>query len=204
MDMSKSYRAAFEEYLPEVDIVFDRFHVMQIVNKAVDRVRKNQQKALDKEGIKTLKGGRFLPLWNFENLNPLKQERLKSMLEANEPLFIIHSMKEQLRLLWNQPNEEKARRFLSDWILEAISVVNEFAPLYGKSALAPLKGLAFTLMRHHRGILNYFRHFITNGKAEGINNKIKTLKRQAYGYRDMEYFKLRLHHLHKQKHQLVG
>ena len=108
MDMSKSYRAAFEEYLPEIDIVFDRFHVMQIVNKAVESVRKNQQKALDKEGIKTLKGGRFLPLWNFENLNPLKQERLKYMLEANEPLFIIHSMKEQLRLLWNQPNEEKA------------------------------------------------------------------------------------------------
>lgn len=113
MDMSKSYRAAFEEYLPEIDIVFDRFHVMQIVNKAVDSVRKNQQKALDKEGIKTLKGGRFLPLWNFENLNPLKQERLKYMLEANEPLFIIHSMKEQLRLLWNQPNEEKARGFLN-------------------------------------------------------------------------------------------
>lgn len=204
MDMSKSYRAAFEEYLPEVDIVFDRFHVMQIVNKAVDSVRKNQQKALDKEGIKTLKGGRFLPLWNFENLSSVKQERLNAMLEANEPLFIMHSMKEQLRLLWHQPNEEKARIFLSDWILEAISVANEYTPMYGKSALAPLKRLAFTLMSHHRGILNYFRHFITNGKAEGINNKIKTLKRQAYGYRDIEYFKLRLHHLHKQKHRLVG
>ena len=72
MDMSKFYRAAFEQYLPAIDIVFDRFHVMQIVNKTVDSVRKNQQKALDKEGIKTLKGGRFLSLWNFENLNPLK------------------------------------------------------------------------------------------------------------------------------------
>lgn len=204
MDMSKSYKAAFEEYLPEVDIVFDRFHVMQIVNKSVDSVRKTQQKLLDKEGIKTLKGGRFLPLWNFENLNPLKQERLEAILEVNKPLFIMHSMKEQLRLLWHQKTEEKARIFLSDWILEAISVTNEYTPLYGKSALAPLKKLAFTLIRHHRGILNYFKHFITNGKAEGINNKIKTLKRQAYGYRDMEYFKLRLHHLHNQKHQLVG
>lgn len=203
MDMSTSYRSAFEEYLPEIDIVFDRFHIMQIVNKAVDTVRKNQQKALDKEGVRTLKGGRFLPLWNFENLNPINQERLKAMLEANEPLFIIHSMKEQLRLLWNQPNEEKARIFLTDWVLEALTVVNEHTPTYGKSVLAPLKKLAFTLMKHYRGILNYFRHFITNGKAEGINNKIKTLKRQAYGYRDIEYFKLRLLHLHRQKHQLV-
>ena len=61
------------------------------------------------------------------------------MLEANEPLFIIHSMKEQLRLLWNQPNEEKARVFLSDWILEAISIANEYVQLHGKSSLAPLK-----------------------------------------------------------------
>jgi len=204
MDMSKSYRAAFEEYLPEIDIVFDRFHVMQIVNKAVDKVRKTQQKVLDEEGVKTLKGGRFLPLWNYENLDPLKQERLQSMLRINEPLFIMHSMKEQLRLLWCQPTEKKARTFLIDWIFEAISVTNEYTLQHGKSPLIPLKKLAFTLIKHYRGILNYFRHFITNGKAEGINNKIKTLKRQAYGYRDMEYFKLRLHHLHKQKHRLVG
>jgi len=204
MDMSKSYKSAFEEYLPEIDIVFDRFHLMQIVNKSVDNVRKNQQNVLDKEGIKTLKGGRFLPLWNYEKLDPLKQERLQSMLEANEPLFIMHSMKEQLRLLWTLSNKDEARAYLVDWILEAISVTNDHTPLYGKSVLSPLKRLAFTLMRHYRGILNYFKHFITNGRAEGINNKIKTLKRQAYGYRDMEYFKLRLHHLHKQKHQLVG
>lgn len=204
MDMSKSYKAAFEEYLPEIDIVFDRFHIMQIVNKAVDSVRKTQQKNLEKEGVKTMKGGRFLPLYNYENLDPLKLERLEAILEANKPLFIMHSMKEQLRLLWCQRNEERAREFLIDWIFEAISVTNELTPMYEKSSLAPLKKLAFTLMRHYRGILNYFRHFITNGKAEGINNKIKTLKRQAYGYRDIEYFKLRLHHLHNQKHQLVG
>ena len=204
MDMSKSYRAAFEEYLPEIDIVFDRFHLMQIVNKAVDSVRKIQQKKLEKEGVKTMKGGRFLPLYNYENLDPLKQERLEALLQANKPLFIVHSMKEQLRLLWHQGNEEKAKAFLVDWIFEAISIAGELTPLYGKSSLRPLKRLAFTLIRHYRGILNYFRHFITNGKAEGINNKIKTLKRQAYGYRDMEYFKLRLHHLHRQKHRLVG
>ncbi len=54
------------------------------------------------------------------------------------------------------------------------------------------------------GLLSYFAHRISNGKAEGINNKIKTLKRQAYGYRDMEYFKLRLYHLHEQRYQLAG
>ena len=61
-----------------------------------------------------------------------------------------------------------------------------------------------SLARHMSGILNFFDHRISNGKIEGINNKIKTLKRQAYGYRDKEYFRLRLLHLHAQKYHLAG
>ena len=63
---------------------------------------------------------------------------------------------------------------------------------------------ARTLLHHHIGLLNYYNHNITNAATEGVNNKIKTFKRQAYGYRDMEYFKLRLYHLHKQKAELIG
>ena len=67
-----------------------------------------------------------------------------------------------------------------------------------------LKRFTFSLLRPMEGIVNYFNYRITNGKAEGINNKIKTFKRQAYGYRYIEYFKLRIYHMHKQKHRLVG
>jgi len=204
MDMSLSYRQAFEEELPSVDIVFDKFHVMQLVNKAVDLVRKLQIASLDGEGKKTLKGGRFLPLWNYEDLDQESKVRLDKILEANKPLFIIHSMKEQLRMFWHMNNKEQAAKYLRKWITDAIEACHDYANVTGKRTLYPLRNLAFTLTRNFSGILNYFEHFITNGKAEGLNNKIKTLKRQAYGYRDMEYFKLRLYHLHVQKHLLAG
>jgi transposase len=64
--------------------------------------------------------------------------------------------------------------------------------------------MAKTLDTHRIGLLNYFKHGIINAAAEGINNKIKTMKRQAYGFRDMEYFKLRLYHLHEQRYSFVG
>src|SRR5262245_25274914 len=119
MDMSLSYRQAFEEYLPAIDIVFDRFHVMQLVNKAVDQVRKSQIATLDGEGKRTLKGGRFLPLWNYQDLDPKKRLELDEILKANKPLFIIHSMKEQLRLLWHMDNKERAAKYLGKWITDA-------------------------------------------------------------------------------------
>ncbi|MGZ3732481.1 MAG: transposase, partial [Parachlamydiaceae bacterium] len=68
----------------------------------------------------------------------------------------------------------------------------------------PLIKVGRTLLGHAKGLLNYFKHRISNGKIEGINNKIKTMSRQAYGFPDMEYFQLRLLHLHEQKHSLTG
>jgi len=88
--------------------------------------------------------------------------------------------------------------------MDAIQAADNYLMVTGTKVLAPLKKLAQTLTRHFVGILNFFDHPITNGKIEGINNKIKTLKRQAYGYRDNEYFKLRLLHLHEQKTRLAG
>jgi transposase len=203
MDMSKSYRAAVEDYLPGVDIVFDKFHVIQMVNKAIDKVRKRQCNELDQEGKKALKGSRFLLLYNCENLKKEQQTHLGTILADNQPLLIAYVMKENLRLFWEQKDKSSGRSFLLGWCLAVISISVEFEQCNNKS-LRPLKNLAFSLVKHVRGLLNYFDHFISNGKAEGINNKIKTLKRQAYGFRDMEYFKLRLYHLHAQKHRLVG
>ena len=204
MDMSKSYRAAVKKYLPGIAIVFDRFHVMQLVNKTVDKVRKAQAKSLDEEGKKTLKGGRFLPLYNYENLGSDDRLRLKEILDANEPLMIAYTMKEQLRVIWAKPDLKTAKKCFLEWCLGAISATNIYYEKTKKRVLSPLKRLAFSLLRHMEGIMNYFNYRITNGKAEGINNKIKTFKRQAYGYRDIEYFKLRIYHMHKQKHRLVG
>ncbi|WP_092226337.1 transposase [Desulforhopalus singaporensis] len=72
------------------------------------------------------------------------------------------------------------------------------------SGIKPFIRLGLTINRFKEQILNYFKHHITNAAVEGINNKIKTLKRQVYGFRDMEYFKLRLYHLHRTRYSFAG
>jgi len=204
MDMSKPYRSAAAEYLPGIAVVFDRFHVMQLVNKSVDKVRRKQQASLDQDGTKTLKGNRFLFLSNYDNLDASKKKRLEIALESNEPLLIIHTMKEQLRLLWMKLSKKKAQKFLGTWVMDAIEVAYDYKARTGSNVLMPLIKLAMSLMHHMKGILAFFEFRITNGRMEGINNKIKTMKRQAYGFRDKVYFRLRLLHLHNQKAQLSG
>lgn len=193
MDMSGPYESAVREVLPKVDIVFDHYHVMALCSKAIDEIRREQQGRCNVVGLRVLKGQRFLLLKNFEKLGATEKNSLEALLEVNRPLAIAHTMKEQLRWFWFKSNPQEGARCLGWWIIEAIeSQINELARV------------ARTLLGHFEGLLTFFKHRVTNAKTEGINNKIKTLKRQAYGYRDMEYFKLRLYHLHKQETSLVG
>jgi transposase len=193
MDMSSAYYSAVREVLPNVDIVFDRYHIMALINNAIEDLRRKQQQELDRLGQQTLKGNRFLLLTNYEDLKPDRKARLDALLQANQPLFTIHSMKEQLRLFWEKENLCAARTFLETWCADAL-----------RSGIKQLAKVAKTLAGYRSGLLSYFKHPITSAVVEGINNKIKTLKRQAYGFRDQEYFKLRLYHLHTQRYSLTG
>jgi transposase len=193
MDLGDAFTAAVKEALPNASIVYDHFHVTALINKSIDDIRKEQQALTDKKGMKTIKGSRYLLLYNYENLNAKKKDRLTALLSANEPLSVAYTLKEQFRLFWTRPNEKEGAQFLLHWIMDAV-----------KTGIKPLIKLAGTLLEHSVGLLNYFTHRISNGMTEGINNKIKTLKRQAYGYRDDEYFKLRLYHLHRQNYALAG
>ncbi len=193
MDMSVPYISAVQQFLPRIDIVFDHFHVNALMNKALDDVRKEQQQNLNQSGEKALKGNRFLLLKNYENLEPEFKDRLEAILQINEPLFKAYALKEQFHLFWRQESLAKAWVFLDQWITDAMA-----------TGIRRLKRVAETLDNHRIGLLNYFKHKITNAAAEGINNKIKTMKRQAYGFRDMAYFKLRLYHLHEQRYAFVG
>jgi transposase len=193
MDMSGSCHSAFRQWLPGVDIVFDRYHVSALMNQALDEVRRGQKKELDELGQKTLKGNRFLLLRNYDALRPDRKARVDALLRANQPLFIAHSMKEQLRLFWEKDDLESAKTFLDVWLKGAMS-----------SGISALARAAKTLAGYRTGLLNFFTHHIISAAVEGTNNKIKTLKRQAYGFRDMEYFKLRLYHLHTQRYSLTG
>lgn len=200
--MSKAYRSAVGETLSVITI-FDRFHVMQLVNKAIDKVRNKQKKSLDEQGKNLLKGSKYLLLRNFDSLDDEKKTQLNEILAANEPLLVMHTMKEQLRLLWNCRSLNEGCNYLKAWISEALTAAEHYKTS-DSNVLSPLTRLARTLLDHFYGIVGYFVIPISNGKMEGVNNKIKTLKRQAYGFRDKVYFRLRLLHLHAQKVQLSG
>jgi transposase len=193
MDMSTAFSSAVEEHLPGKAIVFDRYHVSALMNKGIEDLRREQQSSLDDKGKKVLQGTRFLLLKNYETLDQEKQSRLDQLLQVNAPLLTMHSMKEQFREFWEKRSIEEAIPFLDAWCTDA-----------EKSGVKELKKISKTLMHKSHGLLNYYSHRISSGIVEGINNKIKTLKRQAYGFRDMAYFKLRLYHLHHQKYSLTG
>lgn len=193
IDMSAAYACSVKLHLPNVAIVFDRFHVTKLLNDTIDKIRRAEYAKCHENGVKILKGQRFLLLRNFVDLVDEQKSKLEKLLEINKPLAIAHSMKEQLRSFWSCSSREEGCRFLVLWILEALT-----------SGVELLAKAARTLLQRAEGLLSYFDHRIDNGKAEGINNKIKVLKRQAYGFQDQEYFKLRLYNLHTKECQLVG
>jgi len=115
MDMGISFFSAVRQALPNVDIVFDRYHIMALMNQGLESLRRDQQKELDSIGKKTLKGNRFLLLRNYDSLKPDHKERLDALMKANQPLFVMHSMKEQLRLLWEKANDKQRMTFREIW-----------------------------------------------------------------------------------------
>jgi len=193
MDMSPAYLQAVRQVFPEVDIVHDPYHVVSLVNKAIDETRRDIARELNDQDKQVIKGSRFLLLRGLESLKPSSLYKLMKLMEVNEPLYAAYLLKEDLRTFWNQPNEPSGAVFLDAWITQASSFN---LPHFSK--------LAETLQRHRQDSLSYFRHRISTGPLEGLNNKIKVLKRQAYGFRDQLYFKLRLFFLHEQTPAFAG
>lgn len=193
MDMSPAYMQAVREVFPEVDIVHDPYHVVVSVNRAIDETRKDMYRYLTGEQRSLIKGARFLLLRSLENLNEDSLEKLAHIMELNEPLYQAYLLKEEMRWFWNITNAELAAQFLENWVEEAYA-----------TGIKQFQKLADSLLRHKTGLLSYFSHRISTGPLEGLNNKIKVLKRQAYGFRDDEYFKLRLYFLHDDTPAFAG
>ncbi|MDT8272449.1 MAG: ISL3 family transposase, partial [Desulfomonilia bacterium] len=196
IDMSPSYIASVLDNHPGAEIVFDHFHVIKMYNdKLSDLRRELYREATGPLEKKVLKGTRWLLLKNPDNLNAKRNERhhLEEALKLNEPLALAYYMKEYLRQIWRQPNKAKAEEILDDWVVKA-----------KVSGIKILVNFANTLITHRRGILAYYDYPISTGPLEGTNNKIKTLQRQAYGFRDKEFFKLKILALHESKYALVG
>jgi transposase len=195
-DMSPAHVDAVTTHLPDAALVFGRFHVMKLFNDKLSDLRRELYRAA-KDGLEkaVLKGTRWLLLKRPENLDASRneQERLQEALRLNVPLGTAYYLKEDLGEFWEQDGQEEAEAFLMDWIVQAES-----------TDIRMLHQFARTLRIHARGLPAYYDYAISTGPLEGTNNKIKTMKRQAYGYRDHHFFVLKLYALHESRYALVG
>ncbi len=177
MDMSSAYISAVRGNLPKADIVFDRFHVVKLMNEKLTTLRRQLYREATADEKAVLKGSRWLLLKNPENLSEERDEEahLAAAIELNEPLAEGYNLKEELRMFWGETFRWPAQLFLRSRCRRAIA-----------TGLEPLKTMAKTLTRLEDGPLNYFDHRISSGPMEGTNNKIKTVQRQSFGIRDRE------------------
>jgi transposase len=194
-DMSPAYTRAVRDNLPSAVHVFDHFHVIKLYNEKLSDFRRQLFHQLTLQEQKLIKGIRWLLLKSSENLDPEKREpqRLKKALALNEPLAVVYYMKEDLRQLWKQDSKFQSRLFLEEWLDMARS-----------SGIRMLEKFANTLQEHQEEILNHYDYRISTGRLEGTNTKIQVMKRQAYGYRDHEFLKLKILGIHESKYALVG
>ena len=196
VDMSSAYLKAIELYAPAgVKIIHDRYHLVANMNRLLDEIRRDEYR--QKSGLEktVMKGSRYLLLAAFENIydDEEKFSRLESLLALNETIHKAYLLKEDLRLFWEQNSREEAQRFIETWLNEARSMKNPH-----------LDKMANMIEKHMQQILNHYDYPISTGPLEGINNKIKVLKRAAYGFRDMDYFKLRILFIREASFTLVG
>ena len=119
--------------------------------------------------------------------------RLEEALRINKPLATAYYLKEELKLIWQQNSREECEKFFGQWVSKALA-----------SGINMLIKFAKSLLAHRNGIFNWYDNRISSGPLEGFNNKIKVMKRQAYGFRDKEFFKLKIYALHKTKYALTG
>jgi len=195
-DMSPAYIEAVITYLPKATLVFDRFHVIKLYNEKLSKLRRALYHQLkDTMQKDVLKGVRWLLLKKPENLDETRNEpeRLQEALRLNEPLATAYYLKDALNEIWEQDDQATAAELLMDWIVQAES-----------TRIPILTRFARTLRFHAWGILAYYDYPISTGPLEGTNNKIKTMKRQAYGFRDPEFLKLKILGIHETQYALVG
>jgi transposase len=180
MDMWEPYIRATHEGLPNgtAKIVFDRFHIMRDITRAVDTVRKQEHRAFARAGEDSpLTGTKYLWLYSDERRPKAQADAFATLQALNLKVGRAWAIKEALRTLWTYRQSAAVTRFFTQWYAWAV-----------RSRLEPVKQVAATLKRHLDGVLRFVKHPITNGVAEGLNSKIMSIKRKAGGFRNPSNF----------------
>jgi len=185
MDMNGAYEEEVRAQCPDAEVVFDLFHVVaKYGREVIDRVRVDEANRLrhDKPARKLIKGARWLLLRNADNLEKeTDRVRLSELLKVNRALAKAYVLKDDLKRLWEYRHLGYATSFWQSWFRRATS-----------SRVEPLRAFAWKLKGYLDGILSHCRYPLHTSVLEGINNKIKVIKRMAYGFRDDAYFFLKI------------
>ncbi len=180
MDIWDPYIASTRSYVPEAEekIVFDRYHLMTHMGKAVDTVRKREHRALQQMGDETLVQSKYLWLYSEENLPEKHWERFEELKTSHLKTARAWAIKESLRDLWNYTRKGWASTHFKRWYFWATH-----------SKLEPVIKAARTFHRHIQNVLTYFKYRVTNAVCEGVNSKIQTIIKMAYGFRNRDHLK---------------
>lgn len=183
MDMWKPFRNVTTARAPQAAILFDKFHIMGHLGKALDEVRKAEYRRLSGQDRSFIKGQKYTLLSHRENLTPAGRHNLKRLLAANKRLNTAYLLKESFGQLWDYQREGWARRFFDNWR----------ASLKWQR-LKPYEKFAEMIERHWDGIAAHCKpeNKVSLGFVEGLNNKIRVIQRRAYGLRDEEYLRLKI------------
>lgn len=182
LDMWEPYTLAVKAKLPQARIVVDRFHVMKNLNHSLTMARREIQRNASQEVKQQLKGSRWVLVKNQKDLNEKQRAKLESVYQASPELNVCHQLKEQFRTIFETVTDrEKARVALRRWMKQV-----------EKLNVTALQSFLVTLKNWFELILNYFLERWTNAFAEGVNNKIKLIKRRAFGFTNFDHFRLRI------------
>jgi transposase len=184
VDMWEAYRLSIQQYVPNCRIVYDKFHVLQHANRAVDEVRRAEffRKGGRMRGL--VKGKRWLLLTRWVNLSGPKRQELNTLFSMNRRLLKAYLLKESLERLWYYRYEGAMLRYLQQWIDQL-----------RWQRLRPFEKLAVMLLDHLDGILNYCRTKVPLGVVEAVNGNIKALLRRGRGYKNLRYLLLKAQRL---------
>ena len=181
IDMWQAFENSIIKLVPQADIVHDRFHISKYLNEAIDKVRRQEHKALMKEKDETLKGTKQLWLYHPENLSDEKWLDFESLKEKELKTARAWAIREQFRWFWEYQYAGHAKNFFQRW--------------YGwasRCRLQPIIDVAKMIKRRLDNILTWFRHRISNGPAEGFNSRIQSIKSAARGFRNFQNYRTRI------------
>jgi transposase len=179
MDMWDAFMSSTKENVAQADIVHDKFHVAKYLSKAVDDVRKKENRELAGQGNEVLKGSKYLWLTNPSNWSPDQEMIFRILRKEQLKVGRAWAIKETFSHFWNYVYEKSAEKFFRQWYFWATH-----------SRLKPVIDTAKTLKRHLAGLLTYLKHHITNAVAEGLNSKIQGIKANARGFRNFGNYRV--------------